>query len=74
VAARFLLVKQVVSDFITELEELNRTRRNRLPTLLNLPPLVEALLSHHPNVTLHFIPTYSSWLNQVEIWFSKLER
>jgi transposase len=36
--------------------------------------LVEAFLSHHPNVTLHFTPTYSSWLNQVEIWFSKLER
>ena len=23
---------------------------------------------------LHFTPTYSSWLNQVEIWFSKLQR
>ncbi len=23
---------------------------------------------------LHFTPTYSSWLNQVEIWFSKVER
>ena len=22
----------------------------------------------------HFTPTYSSWLNQVEIWFSKIER
>ena len=42
-------------------------------SLLNLPPLVEALLSHHPNMTLHFPPTYSSWLNQVEICFSKLE-
>jgi hypothetical protein len=28
----------------------------------------------HPNVQLHFTPTYSSWLNQVEIWFSKIER
>ena len=43
-------------------------------SLLNLPPLVETLLSHHPNMTLHFPPTYSSWLNQVEICFSKLER
>jgi len=25
-------------------------------------------------VTLHFTPTYSSWLNQVELWFSKIER
>jgi transposase len=28
----------------------------------------------HPNVHFHFTPTYSSWLNQVEIWFSKVER
>jgi hypothetical protein len=25
-------------------------------------------------VRFHFKPTYSSWLNQVEIWFSKIER
>jgi transposase len=23
---------------------------------------------------LHFAPTYSSWLNQVERWFAKIER
>ena len=32
---------------------------------------VEAFLDEHPNVTLLFTPTYSSWLNQVELWFSK---
>ncbi len=26
------------------------------------------------NVHLHFTPTYSPWLNQVEIWFSRIER
>ena len=36
--------------------------------------LVKRFLTHHPNVTLHFTPTYSSWLNQVESWFSKLQR
>ena len=36
--------------------------------------LVEAFLDEHPNVTLHFTPTYSSWLNQVELWFSKVQR
>lgn len=36
--------------------------------------LVKSFLQHHPNVTLHFTPTYSSWLNQVESWFSKLQR
>ena len=28
----------------------------------------------HPQVHLHFTPTYSSWLNQVECWFSILSR
>lgn len=35
---------------------------------------VEAFLEDHPNVHLHFTPTYSSWLNQVELWFAKIER
>jgi transposase len=36
--------------------------------------LVDAFLAVHPQVCLHFTPTYSSWLNQVEIWFSRIER
>jgi len=35
---------------------------------------VDAFLHEHPNVHLHFTPTYSSWLNQVELWFAKIER
>ena len=35
---------------------------------------VRLFLQDHPQVTLHFTPTYSSWLNQVELWFSKIER
>ncbi len=35
---------------------------------------VREFLAEHPNVEIHFTPTYSSWLNQVEIWFSKLQR
>lgn len=35
---------------------------------------VAAFLDSRPNVHLHYTPTYSSWLNQVEIWFSKIER
>src|SRR5271166_369561 len=37
-------------------------------------PLVREFLARHSNVQFHFTPTYSSWLNQVEIWFSKLQR
>lgn len=36
--------------------------------------LVAAFLDAHPHVALHFTPTYSSWLNQVELWFSKVQR
>jgi transposase len=35
---------------------------------------VRTFLVAHPNVHLHYTPTYSSWLNQVELWFSKIER
>jgi transposase len=35
---------------------------------------VQRFLADHPRLHFHFTPTYSSWLNQVEIWFSKIER
>ena len=35
---------------------------------------VRTFLAAHPRVHLHFTPTYSSWLNQVELWFAKIER
>ena len=35
---------------------------------------VQEFLEKNPRVKLHFTPTYSSWLNQVEIWFAKIER
>ena len=35
---------------------------------------VRTFLLDHPNLHLHFTPTYSSWLNQVELWFAKIER
>ena len=36
--------------------------------------LVQQFLDAHPKVQLHYTPTYSSWLNQVELWFAKIER
>jgi len=35
---------------------------------------VRDFLASHPRVHIHYTPTYSSWLNQVELWFSKIER
>jgi transposase len=32
---------------------------------------VKEFLEQNPRVKFHFTPTYSSWLNQVEIWFAK---
>lgn len=35
---------------------------------------VQRWLGRHQNVVFHFTPTHASWLNQVELWFSILER
>ena len=35
---------------------------------------VRSFLEANPNVEIHFTPTHASWLNQIEIWFSKLKR
>jgi transposase len=35
---------------------------------------VADFLDTHRNVHMHFTPTYSSWLNQVELWFAKIAR
>ena len=40
---------------------------------LNTHKKNERWLKKHPNVHFHFIPTRSSWLNQVETWFSILQ-
>lgn len=35
---------------------------------------VQQWLDKHTNIHFHFTPTHASWLNQVELWFSILER
>lgn len=40
---------------------------------LNTHKKNERWLKKHPNVDFHFTPTRSSWLNQVETWFSILQ-
>lgn len=37
-------------------------------------PKEDRWLAQHPRVHFHYTPTYSSWLNQVECWFSLLSR
>jgi transposase len=36
--------------------------------------LVEAFLAKHRRIQIHYTPTYSSWLNQVENWFARIQR
>jgi transposase len=64
--------------FLTDLAA-HQPRRQELHVILdNLSAHktkhVETFLAAHPQVRLHFTPTYSSWLNQVELWFAKIER
>lgn len=35
-------------------------------------PSIQRWLVRHPRFTMHFTPTYSSWLNLVERWFAEL--
>ena len=35
---------------------------------------VRDFLEENPRVRFHFTPTYSSWLNQVELWFARIQR
>lgn len=37
-------------------------------------PKTDGWLRRHPRVHFHYTPTYASWLNQVECWFSILTR
>lgn len=41
---------------------------------LTTPPGARAWLAANPNVTFHFTPIGSSWLNQIEIWFGIIAR
>src|SRR5579863_5891537 len=41
---------------------------------LTKPPWCVSSWKKNPRVQFHFTPTYSSWLNQVELWFSRIER
>lgn len=68
-------------EFVTFLSELvaGQPRRKEIHVIAdNLSAhktkLVQEFLAMHPRVHLHFTPTYSSWLNQIELWFSKIER
>jgi transposase len=39
-----------------------------------MKPNWSAISSHAIRAHFHFTPAYTSWLNQVELWFAKIER
>lgn len=65
-------------DFLEQVVGLCRARQEIHIIVDNLSAhktqRVAEFLGSHPEVKLHFTPTYSSWLNQVEIWFARIER
>src|SRR5207302_567380 len=65
-------------DFLQTVVETQPRRREMHIIVDNLSAhktqQVRTFLVAHPSVHLHYTPTYSSWLNQVELWFSKIER
>lgn len=69
---------QAFVGFLSEIEATQPRRREIHVIVDNLSAHktkgVTAFLEDHPRVHLHFTPTYASWLNQVELWFGKIER
>lgn len=63
-------------DFMNEVVAAHAGREIHviLDNLNTHKPKEDRWLKRHPNIHFHFIPTYSSWLNQVECWFSILSR
>src|SRR6516164_11057836 len=59
------------------LRRLRHLALNQFKRTATLRHLHRPHLSHRPTlyrVRLHFTPTYASWLNQVELWFARIER
>lgn len=63
-------------DFMNEIVAVHPNREIHvvLDNLNTHKPKEDRWLKRHPNVQFHFTPTYSSWLNQAECWFSILSR
>ena len=63
---------RMLLDAIPKMHDTGRARtpvQGEVPNPLNPP----TRCTFHPRCP-HFTPTYSSWLNQVELWFAKIER
>jgi putative transposase len=53
---------------------LDEKRRLGLVLTVHKHKKINDWISTKKRITMHFTPTYSSWLNQVEIWFNILTK
>src|SRR5690606_38447135 len=77
----FLLCRQSNAEiFLAFLKKPDRTYRNKKLHIivdnlsLHKNQTVKEWLAGKRKIKIHFTPTYSSWLNQVEIWFNMLTK
>lgn len=69
-------------EFLTFLEHVDREIAPRITTIhvvldnvrMHKGKQVQAWLAKHPRFVFHFPPVHCSWMNQVEQWFSILQR
>lgn len=69
-ASEFIQFLQLIDDSVPAGQEVHVILDN-LST--HKTPAVHRWFLRHPRFHVHFTPTYSSWLNQVERWFALLE-
>jgi len=70
------------TEFIPLLAQLNReipSSVRRISLVLDNSSVhhgkqVQIWLAHHPRFVCHFLPTHCSWMNQIEQWFSIIQR
>ncbi len=75
-----IIDKNNVNNFLKFLKKIDRKYTNKHLHIIvdNLPVHkhkdVKLWLSKKRKITIHYTPTYSSWLNQIEIWFNILSK
>src|SRR6516165_7736938 len=65
---------EFMNEIVAAYEDTETAIHVILDNLRTHKPKSDRWLRRHPNVYFHYTPTGASWLNQVEIWFSILER
>lgn len=69
---------RIFKDFLTQVYQESPNDKEIHIIIDNLPvhkhQTIKKWLEEHPRAHIHFTPTHASWLNQIELWFSILQR